>query len=202
MLQTTIRIPPPPGAPADSLIQDTHGLPSQIAKAIAEGLREIRADDRRELQKCLAQEVQKLQPALVSEMQQNLKQQLNVTQKALERANEQVKQLAADKADRHARFEVAASYNQQLQQEWERVRENVDKAVESKVEAKLSGAVGAIVEKTKLMLEQRFPIKGDFDATETDIMGNPVPAQMLGHKRPPEVKLIACTMYKYVWSKD
>ena len=70
---------------------------------------------------------------------------------------------------------------------WERSEENV--------QAKLSGAVTTILER----LDQRLPPYGvnpfgfpDADPfqPETDIMGNPVPVQGLGHKRPLEVSLL------------
>ena len=145
-----------------------------------------------------------LPPGLASELRrqitnleavtEGMKHQLSVTQKALENANKKVEQLAAGNADNCARCEVAASYNQQLQQGLEQVQENVDKIVESEVKAQLAGAVAVIPEKTKLMLERHLPLNRDgFQAeTETDIMGNPVPVHMLGHKRPLEVILDTC----------
>lgn len=135
--------------------------------------------------------IQKLRPILVSEVQQNLQQQMCATQTALDK---QVGQLLADRQDRH---ELATSLSQQLQQGWEQVQVNV--------EAKLSGIVTSILEKTELMFEQRLPNDAPFEfpdmdslqpETETDIMGNPLPVQMLGHKRPLEVKPVACTLYR------
>ena len=160
---------PAAAAPADSPVPQIAcsdaPLTSLLAKAVAMGIEEIRANDKHDLQKYVAQEIQKLRPILVSDVQQILQQQ---------QANEQA---------------IAASSSQQLQHGWERVEENV--------QAKLSGAVTMILEKTRLMLDQRLPPRGinpfDFPDVdpfqpETDIMGNPVPMQTLGHKRPSEVK--------------
>ena len=61
------------------LASSTSALQRQFMEAVITGLKESLADDRRELLKCMAQEIQKLRPILVSEVQQNLQQQMCAT---------------------------------------------------------------------------------------------------------------------------
>ena len=171
--------PPPPDAAVDSDPLLAPALQRKITDAVTEAMRVSREDDRQQLQKLVTREIQQALQQHTAVTQQALQQHTAVTQQALLHTSKQIQQLAAGTADR---------------------------AVESNVQARLSGAVAAILEGTELMLKQHSPLEHcnamkdplylphtepGLAEPETDIMGNPVPEQaVMGRKRLLESRLV------------